>query len=639
VDTRIDELPKCLEFFVGGVIIICYGKKLVGKARSSLNGRRGVLRKCLIALWVVAIISLGVMGGNTALADTPVTLYKSFAGNINITGTAGTLRTHVDNNPPDATSCTVTNSGTMQLLGLPAGSTIVAAYLYWAGSGGDPAGGVAADYNVTFNGTNITADRTYTASYLTGYNLYFFGGVKDVTSTVALNGNATYTFSNLTVQTADVAGGGTYCGSAAVLSAFALVVVYSNPGETLHVVNLWEGLQTYRGGAITLTPTNFIVPTPAPATALSSRHLVLTWEGDYLNSAGLNGYNENLTFCAPAPCTGNALTDAYNPTNNQFNSTVDIPPNGPFSGINTSWGVDLDMYDITSYLHAGNASAQAIYSSGGDLVILANQTMSIANVAVADMAITKSHSGNFSVGTNGVFTLNVTNNGPSPTSGTITVTDTLPTGLTYISATGTGWTCGAAGQVVTCTNPTILASGASAPAITLTVSVGAAAYPSVTNTATVSSGAFDNIAANNTASNVVAVGQTSLTVVKFADKASAAPGAIITYTETITNTGAGTTTSVVVTDSLSPYVQWWLNSYGTGIAFQFVDGTPASGLTLGTPVYSNNNGSTWVYTPVSGGGGAPAGYDGSVTNWQIPMSGTMNANGANFTINYKVRVK
>ena len=89
---------------------------------------------------------------------------------------------------------------------------------------------------------------------------------------------------------------------------------------------------------------------------------------------------------------------------------------------------------------------------------------------------------------------------------------------------------------------------------------------------------------------------------------------------------------------MSPYVQWGLNSYGAGIAFQFTDGTPASGLTLGTPVYSNNSGSTWVYTPTSGGGGAPAGYDDNVTNWQIPMNGTMNANGANFTINYKVRV-
>jgi len=132
----------------------------------------------------------------------------------------------------------------------------------------------------------------------------------------------------------------------------------------------------------------------------------------------------------------------------------------------------------------------------------------------------------------------------------------------------------------------------------------------------------------------------NLLIVKSADKASVMPGDIITYTETITNTdSAGTATSVVVTDSLSPYVQWGLNSYGAGVAFQFVNGTPSSGLALGTPVYSNNSGATWVYTPVSGGGGAPAGYDGNVTNWSIPMSGTMNANGANFTINYKMRVK
>jgi uncharacterized repeat protein (TIGR01451 family) len=130
-----------------------------------------------------------------------------------------------------------------------------------------------------------------------------------------------------------------------------------------------------------------------------------------------------------------------------------------------------------------------------------------------------------------------------------------------------------------------------------------------------------------------------LTIVKLSDKASVVTGDIITYTANVTNTGAGTAASVVMTDSLSSYVQVGLNSYGAGVAFQFVNGTPASGLTLGTPVYSNDNGSTWVYTPVSGGGGAPAGYDGNITNWRIPMSGTMNANGANFTINYKVRVK
>jgi uncharacterized repeat protein (TIGR01451 family) len=131
----------------------------------------------------------------------------------------------------------------------------------------------------------------------------------------------------------------------------------------------------------------------------------------------------------------------------------------------------------------------------------------------------------------------------------------------------------------------------------------------------------------------------SLLVLKLADKTAAAPGDIITYTVTVTNTGAGTAGNVVVDDFLSPYIQGGLNSYGAGTAFQFVNGVPSSGLALGTPVYSNNNGTTWGYTPTSGAGGAPTGYDGNITNWRIPMNGTMNANNANFTINYKVRVK
>ena len=126
----------------------------------------------------------------------------------------------------------------------------------------------------------------------------------------------------------------------------------------------------------------------------------------------------------------------------------------------------------------------------------------------------------------------------------------------------------------------------------------------------------------------------TLLVVKSADKASVIPGDVITYTVIITNSGSGIATSVVVDDHLSPYVQWGVNSYGEGAAFQFLNGAPTSGLALGTPVYSNDNGSTWVYTPSS-----PPGYDGNVTNWRLPMNGTMNANGANFTINYKMRVK
>jgi uncharacterized repeat protein (TIGR01451 family) len=134
------------------------------------------------------------------------------------------------------------------------------------------------------------------------------------------------------------------------------------------------------------------------------------------------------------------------------------------------------------------------------------------------------------------------------------------------------------------------------------------------------------------------LGIPNLTIVKSADKGNAQPGEIITYTVQIINTGNGAGSNVVVKDHMSPYIAWGLDSFGAGQAFQFTEGDPASGLTLGTPDYSQDGGSTWGATPTSGGGGMPAGYDGTITNWQIPMSGEM-ASGGQFTLRYKVRVK
>ncbi len=606
--------------------------------RSCLTGARASLAT------VLAVLTL-VFAPPPAHGDTPVTLFQSFAGNINVTGTGGTLRT----NPDGINSCSVANNGSMQLLGLPAGSTVVTAYLYWAGSGGDPMGGVGTDYNVTFNGTAVTADRTYTAWYNAGGGnvVYFFGGVKDVTSQVT--GNGVYTFSNLTVQNANVAGGGQYCASAAVLSAFSLLVVYSDPAETLHVVNLWEGFQGYRGGSITLTPTNFIVPTPAPGTPLSSRILVLTWEGDSGNSGALGGFTENLTFCSPTPCAGTPLTDAYNPANNQFNSTVDIPPSGPFSGIDTAWGNDLDMYDITSLVPAGAASAQSVYSSGGDLVILMNQTMAIPNEPVADLAITKSHVGNFTVGVNGTYTIGVTNNGPNDAAGTITVTDTLPAGLTYVSATGTGWACGAVGQTVTCTRTGPLANGASAPAITLTVSVGAAAYPSVTNTATVSSATFDNVSGNNTANDPTTVLapdlSTSTKTVLDLSGGDANPGDVLRYTITVTESTGVAASGVSVTDDIPANVTGFTvvsipggatnsstgagtGANGTGYLNITNISVPANGsvtvvfeVTIGAVAPGTLIDNTATVTPPAGAGASPAAPTVIVSQSSIPQTG------------------
>jgi len=139
---------------------------------------------------------------------------------------------------------------------------------------------------------------------------------------------------------------------------------------------------------------------------------------------------------------------------------------------------------------------------------------------------------------------------------------------------------------------------------------------------------------SNTGYATMIVGVPNVFILKSANTASANPGAIITYTVQVKNTGVGTANTVKLTDAIGNYIAVPVTS-----SFSFTDGSPSSGLTLGTPTYSNNGGSIWTYTPVSGGGGAPANYDGTVTNWQIIMNGTMNGNGGNFTVNYNFKVK
>ena len=120
-----------------------------------------------------------------------------------------------------------------------------------------------------------------------------------------------------------------------------------------------------------------------------------------------------------------------------------------------------------------------------------------------DLTITKSHSGNFVQGQTGAnYTITATNGGSVLTTGTVSVTDTLPTGLTATAISGTGWTCTLA--TLTCTRSDALAAAASYPAITLTVNVASNAPASVTNTATVSGGGETNTS-NDAANDITTI--------------------------------------------------------------------------------------------------------------------------------------
>ena len=113
--------------------------------------------------------------------------------------------------------------------------------------------------------------------------------------------------------------------------------------------------------------------------------------------------------------------------------------------------------------------------------------------------MTKTHAGTFTQGQVGAtYTLTVNNAGTGATTGMVTVTDTLPSGLTATGLSGTGWTCTLA--TLSCTRSNALGAGASYPALTLTVNVSSTAPASVTNTVAVSGGGEVNTA-NDTASD------------------------------------------------------------------------------------------------------------------------------------------
>ncbi len=171
----------------------------------------------------------------------------------------------------------------------------------------------------------------------------------------------------------------------------------------------------------------------------------------------------------------------------------------------------------------------------------------------SDIAITKTHTGDFVVGVPGVYTLSVRNVGSGSLAGPITVSDPVPAGLNAVSAAGTGWACGVSGQDVTCTVTPAggLASGATLPGISVTVLATPAAVPSVINTATVANpndlNPDNNASSSPTRIQVVA----DLAITKTDSLTMVNAGATTTYTLVVTNLGPSPVTGALLADPVA----------------------------------------------------------------------------------------
>ena len=110
-------------------------------------------------------------------------------------------------------------------------------------------------------------------------------------------------------------------------------------------------------------------------------------------------------------------------------------------------------------------------------------------------------------------------------------------------------------------------------------------------------------------------------IVKSVDPSgSQIPGTDLTYTITFTNSGSAAAQSLVIKDPIPPNTDFKVGSESHNLG--------TTGLTV-VVAYSNDSESTWTYTPVSGGGSAPAGYDRNVTNIRWTFTGNLSQGSPN----------
>ncbi len=294
----------------------------------------------------------------------------------------------------------------------------------------------------------------------------------------------------------------------------------NNPSSVWYV-----GTSQVTGGVATYTSGDHATYTSTPA---ATDEILLDPNPIHGNGSSGGGICTFGIFCSAVPGANRGLADVFE---------VHVDPAG---GANVAWTKDLGAKKIYFACQSSGASALA---GAPDLN---------GCYGPADMSITKSDAPDpVGPGQRLTYHLTVTNNGvssgPSTTSG-VTVTDTLPAGVTLVSATPSTGSCSGT-TTVTCALG-IFPGGAGAT-IDIVVAVSPSASGTLTNMATVSDVTADPNAANNTAT-------ATTTVVNGADLSIAKTGSPnpvhtqenLTYTITVHNSGPLDAAGASVTDQL-----------------------------------------------------------------------------------------
>lgn len=234
---------------------------------------------------------------------------------------------------------------------LPSSSTLQQALLYWGGTQNQPAGECASlpDDLVTFTppggtATALTADACVCDS--AGAATYdIWTCKKDVTwviNSTTLGHTGTYSLTDYTGQVAN---------NATDNASVALLLVYEDTSLPARDVKLDDTLLQVLSGSQIINMTGLSAGTVGNLT-------YYTLDGDL----GGAGTEQVLVDALPGAAAALSLIDANNPIDNPMNGTINTTPTLQTGLL----GVDIDKFDISPALTAGDTSLNITYTANAD---------------------------------------------------------------------------------------------------------------------------------------------------------------------------------------------------------------------------------------------------------------------------------
>jgi uncharacterized repeat protein (TIGR01451 family) len=353
------------------------------------------------------------------------------------------------------------------------------------------------EYTVTFSavgGNPATRQWSVSAGALPP-GLVLNASTGTISGIITASSDTPYSFS----MTAKDTSSGYSSAAQAFSIAVPVMIPIANP-VTVTVTSTPAGLKVSVDGTTYTTPHNFswvqgaqhTLSTTSPQ-GTGTRYVFANWSDGGAQSHAVTLPAATITYTAnfttqyllttkASPADGGTIAAAPASTDGYYNSGASVQL--------TATAAAGHQFSAFSGGLTGSANPQPV-------VMSAARSVTADFVPVPKLKLGLEHNGSFTEGENGAtYTVIVSNTSSTATSGAVTVSETLPAGMTLVSMAGTGWTC-SSGKAA-CTRSDSLAGESAFPAIIVTVNVAANAKSPQVDSVSVSGGGAATVTTTDT---------------------------------------------------------------------------------------------------------------------------------------------